>query len=150
MNYETWYQQLINISTDAAYTLNKMSIPETAAIVFDIDDTLIHSNGKCIMPIINLFNYIKKMGIIVILITNRSGDRLTIDYTQKQLIQCGINGYKSLYFREPSKPNDPYRYKIKARLNVHERGMIVVMSIGDQIWDVGEYAGIGYILPVYI
>lgn len=147
MNYESWYNRLIEISLNAINTLTYMSLPSNAAVVFDIDDTLIHSSGQCIAPIVDIFNYVKNNGLLPIIITNRSGDKETVAYTQKQLIECGIVGYRSIYFRKPSLPNNPYRYKEKARQSVQERGMTVVMSIGDQAWDIGKYAGIGYIVP---
>jgi hypothetical protein len=148
-NYNKWYQQILYISYSAVDALSRMIIPDNGAIVFDIDDTLIHSSGKSITPIVNLFNYVKDSGLFPIIITNRSGDPLTIEYTQKQLVECGIFGYKLLYFRPPDKDDMPYRYKEKARQSIHERGMIVIMSIGDKPWDIGNYGGVGFILPNY-
>lgn len=149
MDYDTWYQQICDISYSAIDALSHMNIHKNAVIVFDIDDTLIHSNGICITPILNLFNYVKKLRIESIIITNRPGDSSTIKYTQKQLSDCGIFGYRSLYFRQPGKYDSPYIYKEKARQNIHKLGMSVIMSIGDQPWDIGNYGGVGFILPTY-
>ena len=99
-----------------------------------------------------LFGFLMAGGTEIVqhtLITNRTGDTSTIEYTQKQLTERGIFGYKALYFRPSDKENMPYRYKEKARQNIHERGMIVMMSIGDKPWDIGNYGGIGFILPTY-
>ena len=128
--------------------LTQLDLTPNSAIVFDIDNTLIHSNGNGIIPIINVFNHVKSIGIIPILITNRIGNQQSIDFTQNQLKQCGIEGYKSLYFRHPEKEDNPYRYKERARRSVYERGMNVIMSIGDQPWDIGNYGGIGVIIPI--
>ena len=147
MNYETWYRQMLDISYNAVNTLASIRLPSDAVVVFDIDDTLIHSNGGCIIPMINVFNHVKDVGLTPIIITNRSGDTDTIDKTQKQLNECGIFGYKSLYFRKPTISDNPYKYKESARRSIHERGMTVVMSIGDQVWDIGRYAGIGMLVP---
>lgn len=149
MNYNTWYQQIRDISYSVIDTINRMHIPEYAVMVFDIDCTLIDNRGQCILPIINLFNHVKDRGIIPIIITNRLGDPDNVKYTQNQLAQCGIAGYRSLYFRSPNREDNPYRYKEKARKSIHERGMAVIASIGDQPWDIGNYGGIGFILPVY-
>lgn len=149
INYNTWYQQILYISYSAVDTLSRMVIPKNAVIVFDIDDTLIHSSGTPITPIVNLFNHAKDLGIFPVIITNRSGDTSTIEYTRKQLTECGIYGYRSLYFRPPDREDMPYRYKEKARQNIHKRGMVVMMSIGDKPWDIGNYGGVGFILPIY-
>lgn len=149
MDYNTWYQQITEITNHAINTLKNIKLPNNPVMIFDIDDTLIHHSGNCIIQVLQLFNEVKNMGITPIIITNRSGDNGTILFTQKQLSDCNIYGYGSLYFRVPEKENNPYRYKEKARLSVHKRGMNVVMSIGDQNWDIGQYGGIGYILPVF-
>ena len=67
--------------------LNDIKLPQNPAIVFDIDNTLIYINGEPISPIINFFNHVKRIGINVILITNRSGDNNTVNWTMKQLKQ---------------------------------------------------------------
>lgn len=126
--------------------LNTITLPDNPTVVFDIDDTLININGECIDQIINFYNYVKSLGIIVIIITNRSGDTQTINFTIKQLNQSGITGHKSIYFRSINSIN-PYKYKKLARKNILDRGMNIIMSIGDMPWDIGEYGGIGIIVP---
>lgn len=149
-NYETWYNTLLDISNRSINTLNNMTLFKGSVVVFDIDDTLIHSNGYCINPIIDVFNFVKSIGVIPIIITNRSGDEKTIEFTKKQLQSSGIFGQKYIYFREPSKPNNPFRYKEKARLSIKEKGMTVIMSVGDKVWDIGIYAGVGILIPVFL
>ena len=117
-------------------------------MVFDIDNTLLHSNGTCIVPIVNVYNHVKNKGIIPIIVTNRLGIIPVIEFTQNQLKNCGINGYKYLYFRHPEKSNDPYKYKKNVRYNIHKRGMNIIMSIGDQKHDIGDYGGIGVMVPI--
>ena len=41
------------------FTLNVIELPINPAIVFDIDNTLIDTKGKCIDQIINFYNYVK-------------------------------------------------------------------------------------------
>ena len=70
-----------------------------------------------------------------------------IEYTKKQLHHCNIDEYKQIYFRSPNITNNPWIYKMNARKNIHYNGYIILMSIGDMIWDIGEYGGKGFILP---
>jgi hypothetical protein len=74
-----------------------MTLFKGDVVVFDIDDTLIYSNGYCINPIIDVFNFVKSIGVIPIIITNRSGDEKTIEFTKKQLQSSGIFGQKYIY-----------------------------------------------------
>ncbi len=146
-NYISWYNHINDICYKIIQYLHYIELPSNPVVVFDIDDTLLHSNGSCIIPIVNLYNHVKMIGIIPIIITNRLGIPDVIEFTQKQLKKCCIHGYKHLYFRHPEKDNNPYRYKEKARYNIHERGMNIVMTIGDQQWDTGNYGGVGIIIP---
>lgn len=126
--------------------LSNMELPNNASIIFDIDDTLIMNNGKCITPVVMLYNFSKMLGIIPVIITARPNNVLTNIYTMKQLSDCGITGYNSLYLR-PEGQEDVYEYKLSARKNVKERGMETVMSVGDMLWDIGPYGGVGIIIP---
>ena len=80
--YERWYQQVTELSNRAIDTLNKTRLPENAAIVFDIDDTLIGQDGWVILPILNLYKYSEEIGLTLIIITNRLGDKNGIKYTK--------------------------------------------------------------------
>jgi hypothetical protein len=126
--------------------LSNMELPNNASIIFDIDDTLITNDGKCIAPVVMLYNFSKMLGIIPVIITARPNNVLTNIYTMKQLSDCGITGYNSLYLR-PEGQDDVYEYKLSARKNVKERGMETVMSVGDMLWDIGLYGGVGVIIP---
>ena len=143
----SWYND-VKIITDKAYQyLSTHNVNTNTAVVFDIDDTLISSkNGKCIGYVVELFNYAKRISTPFI-ITNRIGNQYAIDYTNKQLYECGIHGYKDIYFQHPNTYNDPWKYKREAREHIHNTGYIVLMSIGDMPWDIGEYGGRGFIIP---
>lgn len=147
-NYMSWYEHMNDISYKIVKQLDSIQLPFNPVVIFDIDNTLLHSNGTCIMPIVNVYNHVKKIGIIPIIITNRLGIIPIIEFTQNQLKNCGITGYKSIYFRDPEKDNDAYTYKKKARHNVYKRGMNILMSIGDKKYDIGDYGGIGVIVPI--
>lgn len=137
-------RHLETVAQNAINQLSSMNIPPNAVIVFDIDDTLIRSiDGSCIKQIVMVYNYAKMLGIRPILITFRRDLPDVLYYTKKQLIDCGIIGYDSLYLCPPD-ITDPWKYKYGARKDIHMRGMKVVMSIGDEDWDVsGGYTGVG-------
>ena len=147
--YKKWYMQITDISYQAIKTINNMVLPSNPAIIFDIDDTLINSTDNIIYPILNIYKFAKVLNLTIIIITNRSGDKETIKFTLDQLQKHGITDYKSIYFRSPQKENNPWRFKQISRKSIYERGFNVIMSIGDQEWDIGKYGGIGFILPLY-
>lgn len=113
------------------------------AIVFDIDDTLISTTtGQCITEVCNLYNHCRKKGYTIYIITARGGTPYGMNFTIKQLQHCGINGYKKVFFRPPATLNISL-YKKNARKSIPET---VVMSVGDQAWDIGEYGGAGVLV----
>jgi hypothetical protein len=118
-----------------------------SVIVYDIDNTLIHDSGYPITPIIDTYLYAKARGFKPVIMTARPGTPENIERTKKQLQFYGISDYLCMYFR-PVDKLDPYRYKLLARENIHDRGYKVVMSIGDMPWDMGAYGGIGIQVPV--
>lgn len=146
-NYISWYNQINEISYKIIQHLDYMKLPYNPVVVFDIDNILLHSNGTSITPMLKVYNHVKKIGISPIIITNRLGILPIIEFTKNQLKNCGIDGYKSLYFRHPNKIDNPYMYKKKARYNIHERGMNIIMTIGDKKSDIGYYGGFGIIIP---
>ena len=126
--------------------LDQIQIPPNAVFVFDIDHTLIDETGKAIDPVVYLFHYVKQRGISPVIITARRGSEENIARSREQLESLGITGARFTYFIAPEK-NDPWKFKYIARKNVHERGYQVIMSIGDEPWDLGEYAGFGFQVP---
>lgn len=139
---------IIKTAKYAIDTLEFMVIPPNPVIIFDIDSTLINSiSGECKYPIIILYNYALKRGIIPIIITARIGTQDIINYTKTQLSNCGIIGYNFIYFRTIEN-NDIWNYKEEARRNVVERGYNILMSVGDMEWDIyGKYTGVPILVP---
>ncbi len=124
-------------------TINNLNIADNSVIIYDIDGTLIENDGRPIYPIIDTYHYATRRGLKPIIITARPGTYENVLATQKQLHFFGIVNYMSLYFIPPEK-NDPAKYKLIARKNVHDRGHKAVISIGGMPWDVGQYGGIGF------
>jgi predicted secreted acid phosphatase len=114
------------------------------AVMFDIDDTLIHYSGKPIKPIIKLLNECIKLNLTVIIITAR--DSQYTDETIKELKKHGIK-CDLLYLRKPTDDLRKFKSKIKEYLKENE-DITIILSVGDNIIDVdGEYSGYFIKLP---
>lgn len=136
------------VADDIISILNNTIFPSNSVIVYDIDDTLISYSGMPIEPIINTYRVALDRGLIPVIITSRGGRPDVIKYTIEQLHNAGIYGYKYLYLRPiPDYEFDPWRFKRLCRKDLHDHGYYVAMSIGDQPWDVGQYGGMGIVLP---
>ena len=123
--------------------LEKIPFKYGQAIVFDIDDTLIRSDTNEIIPkTFDLFKYCVNKGYHVYIITARVKTQRVINFTLQQLKDLGITGYKLIAFREPNDLNVA-RYKMNARRLIPQN---IIMSVGDQQWDIGRYGGIGVIV----
>jgi len=134
-----------NICKSAMYLLSSLTIEPNNAIIFDIDDTLIDKYGQCIIPVIQLYNYAKTLGLIPIIITARLDEVNNINYTLYQLHTCNITDYHEIFFR-PENMLNLYEYKNSRRKHIYDSGFKVLMSVGDMPWDIGQYGGIGIYL----
>lgn len=116
------------------------------AVVFDIDDTLIDSvSGLEILPVTACYHFMSNYATPFI-ITSRVDEPTNRLITINQLIKIGIVNYRGIFFR-PRELVDYHQYKKDRRKYIVEKlGYSVVMSIGDSIWDVGEYGGYGVLL----
>ena len=113
------------------------------AIVFDIDDTLINSiTNKLIPYVFSIYQHCRSKGYAIYIITARPRTQYSIQLTLQQLQYLGITGYRNIAFRPPSELN-VYRYKLNARKAIKET---VIMSVGDQPWDIGLYGGYGILI----
>ena len=114
------------------------------AVMFDIDDTLIHYSGKPIKPMIKLLMECIKLNLIIIIITAR--DFRFKDETIKELRKHGIN-YDLLYLRKQTDNIRTFKSNIKENLKKTE-DITIILSVGDNIIDVdGEYSGYFIKLP---
>jgi predicted HAD superfamily phosphohydrolase YqeG len=113
------------------------------AIVFDIDDTLINSDTHQLMPkTVSLFKYCVNRGYHVYIITARAKTNEAVNFTLRQLSSLGITGFRSIAFRNPNDFNIS-KFKEDARKSIPQT---VIMSVGDQPWDIGKYGGVGVIV----
>jgi predicted secreted acid phosphatase len=153
MNYLQHVKKISKESKEILYKLNLKNI-KNPAIIFDIDDTLICATnnnyglfiGESIEPIIDLYNTAKELGIRPIIITARGGVDFVVKETMDLLKKSKIKGFYSIYFR-PIYADDPYFYKTSARKHAADSGFNILMSVGDQEWDMGNFGGIPVKLP---
>jgi len=99
-------------------------IGEKDAVMFDIDDTLIFTNGEANVPIINLLKYAMNLGYKIVIITARPNTIFTMMFTRWQLKRYGIP-YHILVITPPFNKGN---VKVKTGLNY-------VLSVGDQPTD---------------
>ena len=127
---------------------NKTKDRKKLAVMFDIDDTLLKfKNDKPypIQSIINLLNYARSKGLMIIIITAR--DSRYITETIQQLRQFGIK-YDKLYMRHDPKDNyQLFKSDIKKRY-LEQENIRMIMSVGDNDIDIiGPYSGYCLKLP---
>tara|TARA_X000000368_G_scaffold365052_1_gene311089 strand:- start:1387 stop:1749 length:363 start_codon:yes stop_codon:yes gene_type:complete len=99
-------------------------ISEKDAVMFDIDDTLIFTNGQANVPIINLLKYAMNLGYKIIIITARPNTTLTGIFTKWQLKKYGIPYHSLIITPAQNKGN----VKVQTGLNY-------ILSVGDQPTD---------------
>ncbi len=141
-----------------------------AAMVFDIDDTLLSSyeiyesltfnpttaqlnevQEQCLQPVIattrDLFTYARSRGVSIFLITGRHSSMRAA--TENCLQKAGISGYVDLIMREPNEYDLTAQvYKSSHRADIEKRGYLIIAAIGDQVSDsAGGYTRRGFLLP---
>lgn len=102
------------------------TVEETDAVMFDIDETLIHVDGTPIPEMISLLQLCRELGYVVIIITARPDFAVDHYYTKYQLISFGIFP-EQVYFVPPGE-----KTKVKEQTGLH-----YVLSVGDLCTDLG-------------
>lgn len=120
------------------YNQGKFSAPKPC-VVFDIDDTLIDSrDGSLIEQMVRVYDYVKKLGIPIFLVTARPVQY--IKDTKQQLAELGITGYQNLFHvgydevvlsQEPYLISDKARRKSFVRKLLEEYGYQIILNLGD-------------------
>jgi hypothetical protein len=128
---------LEQLSFDVINTLKNMELPINPVIVYNIDNTLIYSDGTPNIHILKILNFSKSLNIDSIFITSRSSNEETISYTKEQLKKYQIN-YKLIYFNKGYK--EVSEYKKNCRRDLVKKGYNIIMCIGSNYSDIyGEY-----------
>jgi hypothetical protein len=99
-------------------------VRQNDAIMFDIDDTLIFTNGRINTPIVNLLKDCKRYGYKIVIITARPFVPGILQMTKVQLYSYGIP-YDELYITPAHN---------KGNLKVHT-GYNYILSVGDMDTD---------------
>jgi len=147
-NNRDLYFTIVNIANKCINYLSNLKNIENTVVVFDIDNTLLDKKYKVIEPIRAVYYYCNMLGITTAIITSRYGNKKTIEITKKQLTDAFIGDIGFFYFIKQGSKN-PFVSKEKARLNIEERGYKIVMSIGDQQYDItGRSCGLPIQIPV--
>lgn len=128
--------------------LRMQSLPPKPIAIFDLDDTLIDSYNRPILPILYVFDKIKEMNILPFIITARPATEIGIKYTREQLKVCGIGGYKKIYYR-PVAISNIADFKLMSRRHISDQGYNAIFSVGDMEWDSGRWGGKGFLLDRY-
>jgi predicted secreted acid phosphatase len=117
------------------------------AVIFDIDGTLVHEHtwSNPIWSVINFCNYCKEIGIATIIVTARPAWDKNIELTKNALKKLGLN-CDLFFFRKPDYENlNDFKLSTRAYISTYEN-YNVLMSIGDNVWDIGEYGGTGILM----
>ncbi len=153
--------------------LKKVKPNEKLAIVFDIDDTLLTQYEHALetdfsqmqtllmqwkkkaqipplIPIIDLFNFVKEKGLSIFIITGRKSDLL--DPTIQNLNKVGLKEWTEIYFDTTDQNYaTTQEYKAAVRKKITQNGYTIIVNIGDQNSDLlGGYAEKSYKLPNHI
>jgi|TARA_B100000497_G_scaffold28771_1_gene33756 ribonucleotide monophosphatase NagD (HAD superfamily) len=112
------------LKEEGLWYLSNRKVKHNDAVMFDIDDTLIFTNGRANEPIIDLLHASQKMGYKIIIITARPGMDRVIQWTMRQLKQYGI-GYHYLGFTSA-----PTKHLMKKHLPYN-----FILSVGDMPTD---------------
>ena len=126
--------------------LKKIPFNENQAVVFDIDDTLFRSDTfQVIKPTWELFQYCKKTGYKIYIITARPDTENAIKWTAEQLKQANLTGFQKISFR-PHREINVYKYKLAMRRAIPEK---IIMSVGDMQWDIFPEGGFPLLVKKY-
>ena len=107
--------------------ISNRRIHENDAVMFDIDDTLIFTDGRPNTPMIELLHEAATMGYQIVLITARPGIERVVRWTIEQLGQYRIGyhylGFTSAETKHLMKRQLPYNF---------------ILSVGDMPTDLTE------------
>ena len=113
-----------NLKRWGVHYISKRTVKQNDAVMFDIDDTLIFTNGQPNTPIIDLLYKARQMGYKIVVITARPGIGRVINSTMNQLCEYGIPfdylGFTSAQTKGIMKIQLPYTF---------------ILSVGDLLTD---------------
>lgn len=142
-NFLNILKQHINLILE--YNKNK-----NLAISFDIDGTLYKygiydpmSQADYIKSVYDFFQYCKTLPIFLFIITARPNYPQNVKSTNASLSKHNLQGVEH-YFLNPGENQIIGKQNIRKMLT--DQGYEFVMSIGDNVCDVGKFGGIGFLV----
>ena len=118
---------------------------QNLTVCFDIDGTIYDPYSKrSIFPIMNFYKYCQAKNLRVIIITARVGIRENDMLTKSMLKPYEITA-DEWYFMN-NFINNQIKYKRDMRQFEEERGNNIIMSLGDNVCDIGKYGGLGVLV----
>jgi hydroxymethylpyrimidine pyrophosphatase-like HAD family hydrolase len=103
-----------NLKNWGIHYISNRKVRPMDAVMFDIDDTLIFTDGRPNIPIIELLYRAKQLGYKIVIITARPGIQYAIQWTIKQLgdykIGCDYLGFTSAETKLLMKQKLPYNF----------------------------------------
>lgn len=131
------------------FSQNLHFIPNfTPCVIFDIDGTILKDNiftpkneHDIIVPILYFLYYLQKKGITIFIVTARPDFYENRLRTIEMLIDLNIN-YHHLFMMNLDQYNNHILYKKHVRQFLTYNNFNIIMCLGDNTWDYGEY-GIG-------
>ncbi len=79
-----------NLKAVGVHYISNRVINNNDAVMFDIDDTLIFTNGRLNIPMVELLYVAREMGYKIVIITARIGTDPVIKFTMDQLKEYNI------------------------------------------------------------
>ena len=115
------------LDSEIKKVLAERDVLENDAVMFDIDDTLIFSDGRKNTPVLNLLEYARELKYKIVLVTARHGYEATVERTKLELADANIS-YDILAFAAAEdktlyKKLSPYTY---------------ILSVGDMFTDLTD------------
>lgn len=166
-------KELEEIYAEAKSKIDKISVKQNSAAIFDVDDTALSNyeiskrldfgydykivqdwvmSGK--LPAIKqtkqFYDYLKSKGLKIIFLTGRQQEEY--DITHQNLIEQGYTGFDTLIVRtESERKIGAGQFKSSKRKELIEKGYEIVLCIGDQWSDLeGDNTGIKIKIPNYL
>lgn len=132
-----------------SYYENLTFIPNyIPCVVFDIDGTILKdgiyspsNNTEIIQPILQFLYFLQKRGITIFILTARPDNPYNRLKTDEMLHHLNIN-FKHLFMMNMDQYDSQIIYKQNVRKYLVYKHYNIIMSLGDNTWDYGEF-GIG-------
>lgn len=166
-------EELEEVYAEAKSKIDKISVQQNSAAVFDVDDTALSNyeiskrldfgyDHKIVqdwvmsgsLPAIKqtkeFYDYLKSKGLKIIFLTGRQSEEY--DATYQNLIKAGYTGFDTLIVRnERARKIGASEFKSYARKELAARGYDIILCVGDQWTDLeGECCGMKVKIPNYL